>query len=183
MTVLAADNNFPDSTFIEDAALLTRKCAILTNPGAPSRNGEPATIEGPLRRFYENMESITGTGTIDAGDSYNTVDVEIRHSSSGRVRTSIFNGDNVDAIMSGSGRIDLYGEADAASYTLNSSGKIDALELMVASAVATITGSGKIFLYATDYLNATITGSGDVLYRGSPTISFQITGSGSVKPY
>jgi len=68
VTVLEANNNFPDSTFIEDAALLTPHCAILTNPGAPSRNGEPATIESTLRRFYDHVESITGSGTIDAGD-------------------------------------------------------------------------------------------------------------------
>ena len=68
VTVLEADSNFPDSTFIEDAALLTPYCAILTNPGALSRNGEPATIESTLRCFYDNIESITGSGTIDAGD-------------------------------------------------------------------------------------------------------------------
>lgn len=35
--VLDADENFPDSTFVEDVALLTPHCAIITNPGAPSR--------------------------------------------------------------------------------------------------------------------------------------------------
>ena len=68
VTVLGPDSNFPDSTFIEDAALLTPHCAILTNPGAASRNGEPATIKKTLQRFYDNVESITGTGTVEAGD-------------------------------------------------------------------------------------------------------------------
>jgi dimethylargininase len=68
VTALEPDSKFPDSVFIEDAALLTRHCAILTNPGAPSRNGEPATIRGALERFYANVESITGAGTVDAGD-------------------------------------------------------------------------------------------------------------------
>jgi dimethylargininase len=68
VTVLEPDRNFPDSVFIEDAALLTRHCAILTNPGAPSRNGEPATIRDTLEKFYANVESITGAGTVDAGD-------------------------------------------------------------------------------------------------------------------
>ena len=35
--VLEADENFPDSTFVEDTALLTPHCAIITNPGAPTR--------------------------------------------------------------------------------------------------------------------------------------------------
>ena len=33
ITVLEADENFPDSTFVEDVALLTPECAIITNPG------------------------------------------------------------------------------------------------------------------------------------------------------
>ena len=37
---LEADPDFPDSTFVEDVALCTSACAIITNPGAPARNGE-----------------------------------------------------------------------------------------------------------------------------------------------
>ena len=85
--------------------------------------------------------------------------------------------------MTGSGHVDLSGDAYAADYTLNSSGKIDALELVAAEVVATNTGSGRIFLWATEILNATITGSGDILYRGEPTLSFQITGSGNIRDY
>ena len=39
VTVLEADERYPDSCFVEDPALITRKCAIITNPGAASRNG------------------------------------------------------------------------------------------------------------------------------------------------
>ena len=37
VTILPPLENYPDSTFIEDVALLTPKCAIITNPGAQSR--------------------------------------------------------------------------------------------------------------------------------------------------
>jgi dimethylargininase len=33
--VLEADENYPDSVFVEDAALLTPFCAIVTNPEHP----------------------------------------------------------------------------------------------------------------------------------------------------
>ena len=42
VTVLPADEAYPDSCFVEDAAVLTKYCAVITNPGAPShcrRNG------------------------------------------------------------------------------------------------------------------------------------------------
>ena len=38
--VLPPDNDFPDSTFVEDTALLTPVVAVITLPGAPSRKGE-----------------------------------------------------------------------------------------------------------------------------------------------
>ncbi len=125
----------------------------------------------------------SGSGTIHGGTIRESANVSIRHSSSGRVRASVVNGSMVDAILSGSGNIDLDGEISSAEYTLNSSGRIDALELEAAEVNATITGSGRIFVWATEILEATITGSGDVIYRGQPAISFQITGSGKVRPY
>ena len=125
----------------------------------------------------------SGSGSINAWIILGSTDVTIHHSSSGRVRATVVEGSNVEAILSGSGRIELAGEISAADFTLNSSGKIDALELEAAEVNATITGSGKIFVWATELLEATITGSGDVIYRGQPAISFQITGSGKVRPY
>ncbi|MGL4971353.1 MAG: N(G),N(G)-dimethylarginine dimethylaminohydrolase, partial [Cetobacterium sp.] len=34
---LEALDEFPDSCFVEDTAVLTKKCAIISNPGAQSR--------------------------------------------------------------------------------------------------------------------------------------------------
>lgn len=125
----------------------------------------------------------SGSGTIDAGTVYESRDVSIRHSSSGRVKATLADGILLNAIMSGSGRIELAGDATMADYTLNSSGRIDALELVAEDVEATNTGSGNIFLWATELLHATITGSGNIIYRGQPTLNFQITGSGSLRPY
>jgi len=66
--ILEPDNNFPDSTFVEDTALLTPNCAIITNPGAPSRKGEIKEIVVLLEKYFQNMEIIEPPGTIDAGD-------------------------------------------------------------------------------------------------------------------
>ncbi|MCK5794742.1 MAG: hypothetical protein KAH12_08540 [Anaerolineales bacterium] len=66
--VLEADPHFPDSTFVEDVALCTPVCAILTNPGAPSRNRETVAMKPVLQSFYSKVESIEFPGTLDAGD-------------------------------------------------------------------------------------------------------------------
>lgn len=66
--VLPPDERFPDSVFVEDTAVLTPRCAIITNPGAPSRSGETAAISAALRDFFEHIEVIHPPGTLDGGD-------------------------------------------------------------------------------------------------------------------
>ena len=65
---LPADDRFPDSTFVEDTAVLTPRQAILTRPGAPSRAGEVAAIEPVVARFFADRHAITAPGTLDGGD-------------------------------------------------------------------------------------------------------------------
>ena len=72
--VLTPDEDYPDSTFVEDTALLTPKCAIITRPGAPSRRGESREIKKVLRNFYSTIETIKSPGTIEAGDIMNVDD-------------------------------------------------------------------------------------------------------------
>src|SRR5438477_1688381 len=40
LTRLPSNGGYPDSTFVEDTAILTSRCAIVTRPGAASRMGE-----------------------------------------------------------------------------------------------------------------------------------------------
>jgi dimethylargininase len=68
VTILPADERYPDSVFVEDTALLTPACAIITNPGADSRKGEIAAIHPVVARFYEKIETISTPGTVDGGD-------------------------------------------------------------------------------------------------------------------
>ena len=68
VTVLEGDEKYPDSTFVEDVALLTSECAIITNPGALSRRGEIIEIKNVLKEHYNNIEEIKEPGTVEAGD-------------------------------------------------------------------------------------------------------------------
>jgi dimethylargininase len=65
---LKADERYPDSTFVEDAAIVTQSDAILTRPGAPSRIGEVAGAREALTQFYAALSSIQEPGTLDGGD-------------------------------------------------------------------------------------------------------------------
>lgn len=70
VTILPADERYPDSCFVEDPAVITSKCAIITNPGAPSRNGEKDEIIDAVRKFFpeDKIEYIRFPGTLEGGD-------------------------------------------------------------------------------------------------------------------
>ena len=65
---LAPDEKFPDSTFVEDTAVLTSRGAVLTRPGANSRLGEVESIAPVVREYFHEVYSIKEPGTLDAGD-------------------------------------------------------------------------------------------------------------------
>ncbi len=66
---LAADDRYPDSTFVEDTALILPGLgAILTRPGAESRAGEVDAIAEALVRYFSTVAQIEAPGTLDAGD-------------------------------------------------------------------------------------------------------------------
>jgi len=125
----------------------------------------------------------SGSGEISAGFINEPLDVSINHTSSGKIYASVLDGLDVDVTLTGSGLVYLDGNAETAGFGLSSSGKIDGADLMVSDAEAMSSGSGRIYVYATDYLNVTISGSGNVYYRGNPVINSRISGSGSLKPY
>jgi len=68
VTLLDADLRFPDSTFVEDTAVLTARGAVLARPGAASREGEVDAIRPALLSFFRSPLAIEAPGTVDGGD-------------------------------------------------------------------------------------------------------------------
>ena len=68
ITTLPADENYPDSTFVEDVALVTPNCVIITRPGASSRRRETNSMKRVMTDFYDDIKEIKSPGTVDAGD-------------------------------------------------------------------------------------------------------------------
>jgi|SRR5580698_100438 dimethylargininase len=68
LTTLDADLRFPDSTFVEDTAILTPRGAVLTRPGAASRAGEVDAIRPAILKCFPTPLSIEAPGTVDGGD-------------------------------------------------------------------------------------------------------------------
>jgi dimethylargininase len=68
VTILDADLRHPDSTFVEDTAILTAHGAILARPGAGSREGEVDVIRPAVGAFFPSALEIVSPGTVDGGD-------------------------------------------------------------------------------------------------------------------
>ena len=67
VTVLPALEDFPDSVFVEDPALVFTEGAILLRPGAPSRAAEAGEIAPTLRGLFDVVLDLP-SGCADGGD-------------------------------------------------------------------------------------------------------------------
>ena len=59
--------DLPDSVFIEDTAVVVDELAVMSRPGAESRQGEVGGVADALRR-YRPLAAITASGMLDGGD-------------------------------------------------------------------------------------------------------------------
>lgn len=74
VTVLPALEQFPDSIFVEDPALVFPEGAILLRPGAKTRLDETREIEPVLRSKFETVIDLPSPGYADGGDVLTTPD-------------------------------------------------------------------------------------------------------------
>ena len=67
LMVLPTLDDFPDSPFVEDTAIITASCIVITRPGDKSRRGEEKSISEILGKDRE-LEFINAPGMVDGGD-------------------------------------------------------------------------------------------------------------------
>ena len=64
---MSMNREYPDSTFVEDTAVVVDELAIMTNMGAESRRGEVIGVESELKN-YRKIYHIKEPATLDGGD-------------------------------------------------------------------------------------------------------------------
>jgi len=69
VSVIVLDSlaGYPDAHFVEDTAVIVPEVAVITHPGAASRQGEVSSIESALQPFRKIVR-IHPPGTVDGGD-------------------------------------------------------------------------------------------------------------------
>jgi len=68
LTRLPVDARYPDATFVEDAAIITRRGAVVMRPGAVSRQGEVDSVREALADLAPILGTIEAPGCVDGGD-------------------------------------------------------------------------------------------------------------------
>ena len=62
--------DYPDSIFVEDPALIYKNNIIILNPSDLTRNGEAKIIDSEINKYFENI-FLVKNGTIEGGDILN----------------------------------------------------------------------------------------------------------------
>lgn len=73
--ILPEMDEFADSVFVEDAAIVEPDFAVLTRPGVLSRRGETEAMLPTLERYFKTIFHIKEEGTLDGGDICKVEDV------------------------------------------------------------------------------------------------------------
>ena len=73
VTILPALEDFPDSVFVEDPALVFPEGAVLLRPGAKTRAGEAALLAPALKEKFETVLALD-EGSADGGDILTTAE-------------------------------------------------------------------------------------------------------------
>lgn len=125
-----------------------------------------------------NGLSLSGSGIIKTG-SFLSDDFSIAISGSGDIDTDVST-DKMKVIVSGSGNVFLEGDATDSEFVISGSGRIKAYNFPHFNCEAVISGSGDVFVNASESILARISGSGRMLYINNPVIHASISGSGRV---
>ena len=68
--LLESREEYPDSIFVEDPALIYKTNVIILNPFDPSRNGEKNIIKNEIKHFFDNILFVD-EGYVEGGDILN----------------------------------------------------------------------------------------------------------------
>jgi len=127
-----------------------------------------------------NSIIVNGSGNIVSEKIETSNKFKIKINGSGNFKGEVHAPD-VETEISGSGDILLRGTCQSTSIKINGSAKIDAKELLSDAAIVSISGSGTIYVYARESIEANISGSGTIYLEGNPSkITKSISGSGKL---
>lgn len=123
--------------------------------------------------------NVSGVSEIHSENTLQAKDVSMAVSGSGTIDLDL-KADAVRAEVSGTGKISLNGSANDARYDISGTADVAADDFATANTKVSISGMGKLHVYAKEKLDVAVSGMGNVKYKGNPEISQVVSGMGRV---
>ncbi|WP_162051846.1 head GIN domain-containing protein [Pontibacter pamirensis] len=126
-----------------------------------------------------NKASVGGSGYVELEDVFESNEFDASVSGSGDIKLRLA-ANRLNSRISGSGTITAAGVATRHDISISGSGRNSSLDLTTREADVDISGSGRAELNVEDRLDVDISGSGRVYHWGNPSINADVSGSGKV---
>ena len=123
---------------------------------------------------------LAGSGNMRVLSTFNDLQFMLVSGSGNIVVNSNCQLIKLEAQIAGSGNIDGNGTVQDLYTKISGSGNIKFSEMKAKNANCTLSGSGNIYVFIENRLDALLSGSGDIVYSGTPIVNSHISGSGGV---
>jgi len=128
---------------------------------------------------YKSIEVSGSSDIIGQTKITSTDDLSLEASGAGDIKMEV-DAPKITAGISGSGSVNLKGQARDFNINLTGAGHAYCYDLLTENTTVDISGAGSAQLYASVKLTADISGAGNISYKGNAAVSQQISGAGSV---
>ena len=128
---------------------------------------------------YKSIDVSGSSDIIGQTKITNTDELSLQASGAGDIKMDV-DAPKITAGISGSGSINLKGQAKNLEINLTGAGHAYCYDLLTENTSVDISGAGSAQVYASVKLTADVSGAGNISYKGNAAVSQQISGAGSV---
>ncbi len=129
---------------------------------------------------YKSID-VSGSSDIIGQNKITSPDeLSLQASGAGDIKMEV-DAPKITAGISGSGSINLKGQAKDLDLDLTGAGHAYCYDLLTENTKVDISGAGSANVYASVKLDASVSGAGNINYKGNASVTQQISGAGSVK--
>ncbi|WP_333694943.1 head GIN domain-containing protein [Flavobacterium sp.] len=141
--------------------------------------GNKIEIQIPIQEIHKI--NLAGSGKIVSNFKLKSNELSVTLAGSGNIKLDLQT-TNVEVKLAGSGTIELKGQTQKLVAGLAGSGTLKAQDLITETSTVSVSGSGKINTFCSEFIEAKVAGSGSIDYLGNPKkVDTKVAGSGKIR--
>jgi hypothetical protein len=159
--------------------VIDNRLIIKKKPNSPNSWNSKAKVMVTLPDPLYSMK-LSGSGNMRVRSAFNDLGV-LALSGSGNIELkSDCRLKKLEAQISGSGNMYGTGTVEDLYTKISGSGNMHFADLKAKSGNCTVSGSGNVYVFVQNRLDAYLSGSGDIVYSGTPSVNSHKSGSGHI---